>query len=335
MGFYPVTPGSNEYIIGRPLFDKATITLENGKTFTIEAKNNSKENKYIQSAKLNDKVYSKSYFNHQDIIDGGSLVFEMTNKPTDWGTKDEDIPVTKIKDHLIVPPPFIAKGEIAFKGETEIELKTVDKEAKIFYRLGLKGGFKVYKEAFVIDKYIGLSVYAERDGVKSETISTDFYKIDPNLKIELQTEYANQYNAGGQNALIDGIFGTEDFRTGTWQGYFDKDVIATIDLGSLKQIQSISTQFLQDQKSWIFLPTEIEILTSVDGENFKSAYKKQFQKVKPIDAPSIEKLNIDVEEENIRYVKIIAKKLGQLPEWHLGYAQDGRSWLFIDEIEIR
>jgi predicted alpha-1,2-mannosidase len=335
MGFYPVTPGSNEYIIGRPLFDKATITLENGKTFTIEAKNNSKENKYIQSAKLNNKVYSKSYFNHQDIIDGGSLVFEMTNKPSDWGTKDEDIPVTKIKDHLIVPPPFIAKGEIAFKGETEIELKTVDKEAKIFYRLGLKGGFKVYKEAFVIDKYIGLSVYAERDGVKSETISTDFYKIDPNLKIELQTEYANQYNAGGQNALIDGIFGTEDFRTGTWQGYFDKDVIATIDLGSLKQIQSISTQFLQDQKSWIFLPTEIEILTSVDGENFKSAYKKQFQKVKPIDAPSIEKLNIDVEEENIRYVKIIAKKLGQLPEWHLGYAQDGRSWLFIDEIEIR
>ena len=81
LGFYPVTPGSNQYIIGSPCFEKATIHLENGKTFTVEANNQSKENKYIQSVKLNDKNYEYSYINHNDIINGGNLVFEMTNNP--------------------------------------------------------------------------------------------------------------------------------------------------------------------------------------------------------------------------------------------------------------
>ncbi|MDP5092925.1 MAG: glycoside hydrolase family 92 protein, partial [Polaribacter sp.] len=102
LGFYPVTPGSNQYIIGSPLFDKATINLENGKSFTIQAKNNSVENKYIKSIKLNGENYEFSYLNHQDIINGGTLVFEMTNKPTNWGTKDAFIPSTEIKEHQIV-----------------------------------------------------------------------------------------------------------------------------------------------------------------------------------------------------------------------------------------
>ncbi|MFT6870962.1 MAG: putative alpha-1,2-mannosidase, partial [Polaribacter sp.] len=88
LGFYPVTPGSNQYIIGSPLFEKATINLENGKSFTVAANNQSEENKYIQSAKLNGEKYEYSYINHQDIMNGGSLVFEMTNKPSTWGTKD-------------------------------------------------------------------------------------------------------------------------------------------------------------------------------------------------------------------------------------------------------
>ncbi|MBL4905736.1 MAG: GH92 family glycosyl hydrolase, partial [Flavobacteriaceae bacterium] len=114
LGFYPVTPASNEYIIGTPLFDRATINLENGKLFTIVAKQLSDKNIYIKSVKLNGKNYPFSYINHQDIVSGGSLVFEMTNQPTNWGTVDENVPTTEIKDHLIVPVPFIAKGDIAF-----------------------------------------------------------------------------------------------------------------------------------------------------------------------------------------------------------------------------
>jgi predicted alpha-1,2-mannosidase len=334
LGFYPVTPGSNQYVIGSPLFEKATINLENGKSFTIQAKNSSSENKYIKSVKLNGKNYEFSYINHQEIINGGNLVFEMTHQPTNWGTKDTFIPSTEIDEHLIVAAPFVAKGDIAFKGSTDVELKSSEKDAEIFYRIGYKGGFKKYEKPFVIDKFINLSVYAELNGTKSATITTDFYKIDPNIKIELKSEYANQYNAGGNNALIDGILGTEDFRTGTWQGYFDTDLEAIVELGKIKMIDNLQISFLKDQRSWIFLPKEIQIYTSIDGKKYANHTTWQFPNPKNEEKVAIEKLAIS-KLGKARFVKIIAKKIGKLPEWHLGFQDDGRSWLFVDEIQIK
>jgi len=333
LGFYPVTPGSNQYIIGSPLFEKATINLENGKAFTVAANNQSEENKYIQSVKLNGEKYEYSYINHQDIMNGGSLVFEMTNKPSTWGTKDEFTPSTKIEKHLIVASPFIAKGEIAFKGSTEITLGNVDKEATILYTLGDE--FQEYKEPFKISEKGILKVYAEKEGLKSKIITTDFYKIDPNIKIDLQSEYANQYNAGGDTALIDGIVGAEDFRTGTWQGYFDTDLVAVVDLGKEKSIESVQVNFLENQKSWIFLPTEVEYLVSSNGKSFKSISKVKVNATVANEQVKIKEHHVVLKEENIRYIKIIAKKLGTLPKWHLGYKHDGRSWLFVDEIQIK
>ncbi|WP_368086354.1 discoidin domain-containing protein [Polaribacter sp. KT25b] len=258
----------------------------------------------------------------------------MINVPSNWGTKDAFIPSTEIKEHVIVASPFIAKGEIAFKGSTEVTLENVDKEAIIYYRLGYKGGFKKYEKPFIIDTFINLSVYAEKNEVKSPVITTDFYKIDPNIKIDLKTDYANQYNAGGKNALIDGIIGAEDFRTGTWQGYFDKDLIAVVDLGKEKLIYNVKISFLKDQKSWIFLPKEVEIYTSLDGQNFQKVVNRNFKKPENSDEVKIESVAVS-KLGKARYIKIIAKKLGKLPEWHLGYAHDGRSWLFVDEIQIK
>ena len=77
MGFYQVCPGKPVYSIGRPLFNKATVNLKDGKKFTIIAKNNSRENKYIQSMVLNGKPLDKPFFTHQDIVDGGTLELTM------------------------------------------------------------------------------------------------------------------------------------------------------------------------------------------------------------------------------------------------------------------
>ncbi len=81
LGFYPVLTASGEYVIGSPLFDKATIHLENGNHFTIESVDNFPENIYIQSVELNGKAYSHISITHQDIINGGTLKFRMGNKP--------------------------------------------------------------------------------------------------------------------------------------------------------------------------------------------------------------------------------------------------------------
>ena len=192
LGFYPVTSGSNQYIIGSPLFNKGTINLENGNTFTVEAKNNSKDNKYIQAVQLNGNDYNYSFVNHTDIMNGGDLVFEMTNKPTSWGTNNAFIPFTEIKDFKIIPVPFIKKGEIVFKGSTKVILECVQKDANIFFRIGPKGEFKKYTQPFILDKSINLSTYAQKDDKKSATISTDFHRRNPTLKIKLYTDYENQ-----------------------------------------------------------------------------------------------------------------------------------------------
>ncbi|SDS47270.1 alpha-1,2-mannosidase, putative [Mucilaginibacter mallensis] len=81
LGFYPVFPASETYVIGSPLFDKASINLDNGKKFTVEAINNSPANIYIQSLLLNGKRYDKSYILHRDIMNGGLLKIVMGSKP--------------------------------------------------------------------------------------------------------------------------------------------------------------------------------------------------------------------------------------------------------------
>lgn len=81
MGFYPVCPGRAEYAIGSPLFDKVTLNMPTGKSFTIFATANNPENVYINSAKLNQKRYTKNYILHSDIVNGGEIKFEMSNKP--------------------------------------------------------------------------------------------------------------------------------------------------------------------------------------------------------------------------------------------------------------
>ncbi len=335
MGFYSVTPASNQYIIGTPLFPKATINLENGKLFTIVAHDISDSNKYIESATLNGKPLDRTYIYHNEVVDGGTLEFQMTNQPSNWGTKERQEPKTEITNHLIIPAPFIAKGDVAFKGETEVVLDNVDKNATIFYKLG-EADYKEYDTTFTISEPTSLSVYSEKEGVKSAIIETQFYKIDPNISIQLDIEYANQYNAGGNDALIDGIIGARDFRTGTWQGYQDKDVIATVDLGSEKLINMVYVNFLQDQKSWIFYPTEVSCYMSIDGVNFKQVeITKKIDATNPSDQVEIKQVYFKQPSTRYRYVKIIAKKLGVLPEWHLGYEHDGRSWLFVDEITIK
>ena len=81
LGFYPVTPGSLEYVIGSPFLPRATLNLP-GKPFTVIAEGLSEANLYIQSAKLNGRPYDKAYVRHQDLVRGGTLVFTMGPRPS-------------------------------------------------------------------------------------------------------------------------------------------------------------------------------------------------------------------------------------------------------------
>jgi putative alpha-1,2-mannosidase len=96
LGFYPVAPGSNEYVIGRPFVDKATLRLPNGRSFTVRADKLSAANGYVGSVTLNGKPLVQSYVRHEQIMAGGELVFVMQATPNkDWGRAAASRPYTQ------------------------------------------------------------------------------------------------------------------------------------------------------------------------------------------------------------------------------------------------
>ena len=100
LGFYPVTPGIPAYDVGSPVFDKATIHVKNGKDFVILASNNSHENKYVQSIRLNGKPLSQIWFRHAEIADGGTLELTMGDVPNNaLGSAGSILPPNSITIH--------------------------------------------------------------------------------------------------------------------------------------------------------------------------------------------------------------------------------------------
>jgi len=338
MGFYPVTPGANEYVIGSPVFNKVTIHLENGKKFTIQANGNSEENIYIQSARMNGVEYSKSFFTHEDIMAGGELVFEMSDHQSEtWGTGDGDMPATSINDHLITPVPYIIAESRSFTGKLDLALANIYPDAEIFYDYGTAkslGGFEAYSRPLSITNNTWLRSYAlKNECVVSPVISGEFNLMPQGRSIQIKHTYNSQYTAGGDHGLIDLLRGGENFRTGFWQGYHGVDLDAVIDLGAETSIEVISAGFLQDQRSWIFMPEHVEVSVSLDGDSYNSLGQIKNDVPQDQGGVIIREFEFKPPVDKVRYIKVFAKNIEKCPEWHLGSGNP--SWIFIDEIVIK
>jgi predicted alpha-1,2-mannosidase len=331
MGFYAVTPGLDYYTIGTPLFDEVTINLENGNKFKVIANNVSNENKYIQSALINGKDLNKAVLYHNQIMEGGELVFEMGPTANEkWGVTEMPIPQIEA-EFQITPVPYFTTSSQTFEEKIEIGLSSVIKDAAIFYKVSDE--FIKYEKPFEITETSTLEAYAILNGKKSFVVKSNYKKIIGGRSIQILSEYDNQYNAGGDKALIDNLKGSANFRTGFWQGYYGKDIEVIVDLGKVTTIDRIAVGALQDIKSWIFYPTEVELLGSDNGTGFVPI------KVMKNDFPDNEYGAFIKEFEFVpttkveyRYIKVLVKNYGVCPEWHLG--NGGDTWLFLDEITV-
>jgi predicted alpha-1,2-mannosidase len=332
MGFYSVTPGLPYYAIGTPHFEEATINLENGNKFKISANNLSDQNIYIQSATLNGKDYAKAVLMHSDILKGGELVFEMGNKPNkNWGITNMPVPQIEEQEQITAVPYFSSPVQ-TFSDSLMVELANVDVDAEIYYSIA-KGDFIKYVKPILLKESCEISTYAVKNDVKSHNVYSSYKKIKGGRSIELSTDYSNQYSGGGDNALINYLKGSTNFRTGFWQGYEGKSVVAIVDLGQIEEVNTISIGALQDIKSWIFYPKNVKISVSDNPENFKllAEIKNEFpdNKYGAFMQEFTKKMNSPI---NVRYVKIEVENYGVIQDWHLGAG--GTAWLFLDEITI-
>ena len=331
MGFFPVTPACGYYVIGVPHFEKMTVKFENGKKLQIVAKNLSRENRFIESVKLNGKPLSRSYLYYDEIVNGGKLEFTMTEKRnTTWAIADDDCPVMYIKDNQIVTVPIINVDKYVFYDKLDVSITHPNKNAKIIY--SLNGGEDMeYTGPFVIDKTTEINAYAVVGKDVSTVSNGSFKKINAGRNITIKYPYSNQYEAGGDIALIDLQRGNDNFRVGMWQGYYGVDLDAVVDLGEMTEIHRLAGSFLQDQKSWIFMPSQVEFYVSDDGKNFKPVGTVENEISQEEEDAVIQELEIR-KKLYARYVKMVATNPGPCPEWHVGAGE--KSWIFADEIVI-
>ena len=140
-----------------------------------------------------------------------------------------------------------------------------------------------------------------------------------------------KYNAGKPDALTDGFLAGQNFQFG-WQGWYGTDMVATIDLGEVREVESVEATFLRDQQSWIFLPREWGWESSEDGVNWTSRTRTVFQDASQKGAPGIDWTGLPTPPWiKARYIRVTAKNLGALPGWH---GAKGECWLFCDEIVV-
>ncbi len=333
LGFYQVNPSQAVYAFGTPIFPEAKINLENGKTFTIRAKNVSDKNFYIKSAKLNGKDYRKAFFTHADLMSGGTLEFQMTNAPVkDWFT---EFPVSKIEEDSPVVPTIETKR--TFENQTEVKISTPEQSEKIFYTLDgsePNENSKLYTTPLTIDETsIVKAVSVNAKGDKSFPVEAKIYRMPHDWSVKLFSKYNRQYTGGGDFGLIDGIRGTTNWASGEWQGYQAQDFVAVIDLKRETEIKILGGGFLQDARPWIWMPTRIEFETSSDGENFTKAAEIKTD-VAPEDMkPQIKDYFAEIAPTKARFVRVKAVNLGKIPAWHPGAGSD--AFIFVDEIFIQ
>ena len=135
LGIYSVAPGQQQFYIGLPQFDKAVITLENGKRFTITNTAVSQNNIYLQGMTLEKKPYNKLYLNYDDINNGGNFEYYAGRLPNRLFMQDLEKPASKVTDNLIVPNPYFVYPSATFKDNITMEIKSLDAGAKIYYTL--------------------------------------------------------------------------------------------------------------------------------------------------------------------------------------------------------
>ncbi|MBX3298750.1 MAG: GH92 family glycosyl hydrolase [Acidobacteria bacterium] len=330
-GFYQVAPGMPYYEFGTPLFPEVKYKLENGRTFTIKANGLSDKNFYVRSRSLNGKRYALAALGHADIMKGGVLEFEMADKADDI----DGFRCCRVESDFVAVPTIEVPR--VFKESTPVLITAAADNAKIRYTLdGTEPGpdSTEYLAPFRIDATANIrAAVFSPGGSRSMTVESVANKRPNDWTVSIEHPYNRQYTGGGDDGLIDGIRGTLNFASGEWQGYQPYDLVATIDLRRATNVSELGGGFLQNARSWIWMPTRIVFETSMDGVTFTKAAEIRTD-IAPTDMKEqIKDYITKITPTKARYVRVHAYNLGKIPAWHPGAGDD--AFIFVDEIIVR
>lgn len=335
LGFYPVTPGSNYYAIGFPIFKESVLKLENGKIFTVRAQGNVKGNHFLKSATLNGKMLNRLWITYEEIMAGGTLDLEYTSGEVNW-VNAERFP-TILTPKVFISAPDISAPAMPFKEQVEITIKPFDASTVVLYTTDgsdPKVSGKKYEGSFISkDKIIVRAVSRADNGYFSAEATAILQPFPhPERKVKLFTPYISQYNAGGDEGLIDGMRGSENWRKGSWQGFQGTDFSAEVDLGKITDLRYTEIGFLQDARSWILLPTSVSVEYLDENRQFINRFEKKLEIQDKAENTFLMPVIFKESMPAVRYVRVKATNYGKLPAWHPGAGSP--AFIFVDEIVV-
>jgi len=257
---------------------------------------------------------------------------------------------SRIEDFLIVPAPVILGPQTSFANEAKISSFCTDTlaSAELLVITGFDDPqtgelnethqmhpFKNKTEGtYKSEKNIEVTASATREGyLPSKEVHALYRRNNMNMTMMSSTPYDNQYTGGGTNAMIDGVHGGEDFRTGAWQGWRGTNAEMIVDLGTEKPITTVGVSCLEEIKSWIWFPSLIEVSFSHDGKTFGSPIKITHEEPTDSYVPRVKEFTTNVRASG-RYVKFtIHPAFTSIPSWHLGAGD--KCWIFADELIVK
>ncbi len=222
--------------------------------------------------------------------------------------------------------------------KTWIVLESEQFDPPIFFSTGeshTSPEIQKFDRPFTFDRTMTIRSGIYIDGKLKDDVSqqTFVYHRGINKTINLMTPFSQRYPAGGQRALIDGITGSKDFRDGHWQGFEKEDMTVVIDLNTRTKLKQISINFLQNTGARIFLPSEIHIAVSKNGEDFETILVIENDVSQKKSGGFIKEFLHNFSDESFRYLRLYAKNIGVCPDWHPNAGE--KCWVFADEIILR
>jgi len=309
LGIYAVTPGQYEYALVEPFLDDYTVHLESGQSFSKNT---------VTSALKN-----ALFIRHDELT----------------GSKTSSLQIDATPDLQYVQAPVFRANAVSFDDSM---LVSFDVPEGSFVRYHIQ-----YEEMPAVESSISPVTLTQSAYISAYTVDTTngqeilskptharYYKNPhPTWDVDLKSVYNPQYSAGGPKGLIDGIRGDEHWRKGYWQGFQDQDFEVIIDMKQSQSIRQITSSFLQDTRSWIVYPTQVDYFASENGVDFKHLSTLETEVAADNYDHQTDKYSFVAKNPiKARYLKVTAKNYGTLPDWHQGAG--GEAFIFIDEIEI-